>query len=84
MNSLQDPSADELSAYGTKFVERLKALPELTDVASDLQTQGRQESLTFDRLTAARLGITPQNLDDSLYDSFGQRQVSTPSSTSTT
>src|SRR6202142_627 len=75
--SLQDPSADELSGYGAKFVERLKALPELTDVASDLQTQGRQESLTFDRQTASRLGITPQNLDDSLYDSFGQRQVST-------
>jgi multidrug efflux pump len=75
--SLQDPSADELSGYGTKFVARLKALPELTDVASDLQTQGRQEALTFDRQTAARLGITPQNIDDSLYDSFGQRQVST-------
>jgi multidrug efflux pump len=75
--SLQDPSADELSQYGTKFVERLKALPELTDVASDLQTQGRQASLSFDRPTASRLGITPQNIDDSLYDSFGQRQVST-------
>jgi multidrug efflux pump len=75
--SLQDPSADELSSYGTKFVERLKKLPELTDVASDLQTQGRQTALSFDRQTASRLGITPQNIDDSLYDSFGQRQVST-------
>jgi len=75
--SLQDPSADELSHYATKFVERLKELPELADVASDLQTQGRQASLSFDRLTAARLGITPQNIDDSLYDSFGQRQVLT-------
>jgi multidrug efflux pump len=75
--SLQDPSADELSSYGTKFAERLKSLPELTDVASDLQTQGRQMALTFDRQTASRLGITPQNIDDSLYDSFGQRQVST-------
>src|SRR5208282_5351927 len=65
------------SAYGTKFAERLKSLPELADVASDLQTQGRQESLTVDRQTASRLGITPQNIDDSLYDSFGQRQVST-------
>jgi multidrug efflux pump len=75
--SLQDPSADELSSYATKFVDRLKGLPELADVASDLQTQGRQASLSFDRSTASRLGITPQNLDDSLYDSFGQRQVST-------
>jgi len=75
--SLQDPSADELSGYATKFVDRLKGLPELVDVASDLQTQGRQASLSYDRTTAARLGITPQTIDDSLYDSFGQRQVST-------
>jgi multidrug efflux pump len=75
--SLQDPDAGELSSYAANFVSRLKALPELADVASDLQTQGRQASLTFDRSTAARLGITPQNIDDSLYDSFGQRQVST-------
>ncbi len=75
--SLQDPSADELSDYATKFVGRLKSLPQLTDVASDLQTQGRQASLTFDRATASRLGISPQNIDDSLYDSFGQRQIST-------
>jgi multidrug efflux pump len=75
--SLQDPSADELSDYAGKFVGRLKSLPELADVASDLQTQGRQAALSFDRQTASRLGITPQNIDDSLYDSFGQRQVST-------
>jgi multidrug efflux pump len=75
--SLQDPSAEELSQYATKFVGRLKEIPELADVASDLQTQGRQASLSFDRETAARLGITPQNIDDSLYDSFGQRQVLT-------
>jgi multidrug efflux pump len=75
--SLQDPSADELSQYAKKFVDKLKGLPQLTDVASDLQTEGRQAALSFDRPTAARLGITPQNIDDSLYDSFGQRQVST-------
>jgi multidrug efflux pump len=75
--SLQDPNAAELSDYATKFVARLKSVPELTDVASDLQTQGRQAALSFDRPTASRLGITPQNIDDSLYDSFGQRQVST-------
>ena len=75
--SLQDPNADELSSYATKIVARFKGLPELADVASDLQTQGRQTSLSFDRMTASRLGITPQNIDDSLYDSFGQRQVAT-------
>ncbi len=75
--SLQDPDAGELSSYATRFVKRLKDLPDLADVASDLQNQGRQASLSFDRPTAARLGITPQNIDDSLYDSFGQRQVST-------
>jgi multidrug efflux pump len=75
--SLQDPSAAELSDYADKFIARLKKIPGLTDVAGDLQTQGRQASLTFDRPTASRLGITPQNIDDSLYDSFGQRQIST-------
>jgi multidrug efflux pump len=75
--SMQDPDQGELTGYATKFVGRLKSLPELTDVASDLEMGGRQAALTFDRMTASRLGITPQNLDDSLYDSFGQRQVST-------
>jgi multidrug efflux pump len=75
--SLQDPSASELSDYAGKFVAKLKSIPQLTDVASDLQNQGRQASLSFDRSTASRLGISPQNIDDSLYDSFGQRQVST-------
>ena len=75
--SLQDPSADELSKYVARFVSRLNQLPELEDVASDQQTEGRQATVAFDRATASRLGITPQNIDDSLYDSFGQRQVST-------
>jgi multidrug efflux pump len=75
--SLQDPDAAELSRYADSFVGRLKQLPELTDVASDQQTEGRQALLAFDRPTAARLGITPQNIDDALYDGLGQRQVST-------
>jgi multidrug efflux pump len=75
--SMQDPNAAELSAYATRFVQRLKALPELEDVASDLQTGGRQVALQIDRQTAARLGLTAQNIDDALYDGFGQRQVST-------
>jgi multidrug efflux pump len=75
--SMQDPSADELAQYAGRFVERLRQLPELEDVASDLQNGGRQIALQFDRPTAARLGLTAQNIDDTLYDGFGQRQVST-------
>jgi multidrug efflux pump len=75
--SLQDPSATELDGYANKFLARLKALPELTDVATDQQTAGSQAILDLDRATATRLGITTQNVDDALYDSFGQRQIST-------
>jgi multidrug efflux pump len=58
-------------------MERLKALPELRDVATDQQNQGLQARIVIDRATASRLGITPQMVDDALYDAFGQRQVST-------
>jgi len=75
--SMQDPNAAELASYSAKFVERLKALPELEDVATDQQNDGRQAALTIDRPTASRLGLTTQNIDDTLYDGFGQRQVST-------
>jgi len=75
--SLQDPNSAELAAYVQQFLARLKQLPQLVDVASDQQTEGRQAELDFDRATAARLGITTQNIDDALYDSFGQRQIST-------
>jgi multidrug efflux pump len=75
--SMQDPNADELAQYAGRFVDRLKQVPELEDVASDLQNGGRQIALQLDRPTAARLGLTAQNIDDTLYDGFGQRQVST-------
>jgi multidrug efflux pump len=75
--SMQDPNANELAQYASSFVDRLQQLPELEDVASDLQNGGRQVALQIDRPTASRLGLTPQNIDDALYDSFGQRQVST-------
>jgi multidrug efflux pump len=75
--SMQDPNAAELARYSAEFVKRLQQLPELEDVASDLQNGGRQVSLQIDRPTAARLGLTAQNIDNALYDSFGQRQVST-------
>src|SRR5664280_1575416 len=75
--TLEDASVDELSAWTAKLMEKLPALPQLRDVATDQQTRGSQAMLVIDRVTASRLGITPQAIDDALYDAFGQRQVST-------
>jgi multidrug efflux pump len=75
--SIEDPDPNELARYSAQFVSKLKELPELADVASDLQSQGLEAALSIDRQTAMRVGITAQNIDDTLYDSFGQRQVST-------
>src|SRR5581483_11380220 len=67
----------ELNDYATQMVNRLQRLPELRDVATDQQTQGLAQMLVFDRRTASRLGLTPSAIDQTLYDAFGQRQVST-------
>jgi multidrug efflux pump len=75
--SLEHPDAKELAVWVPKFIEKLQTLPELTDVASDQLNQGLQAQLIIDRDTASRLGITPQMIDDALYDAFGQRQIST-------
>jgi multidrug efflux pump len=75
--SLEDPNAAELESYATRFVAKLKEIPALADVASDLQVHGLEASVTFDRQTAMRVGITASAIDNALYDSFGQRQVST-------
>jgi len=75
--SLEDPDAKELGYWVPQFVAKLQALPELRDVASDQQNDGLQAKLVIDRDTAGRLGITLQMIDDTLYDAFGQRQVST-------
>jgi multidrug efflux pump len=75
--SLEDADAAELSLWAPHFVQKLQSSPELRDVASDQQDQGLQVRLVIDRTTASRLGITPQALDNVLYDAFGQRQVST-------
>ncbi|HVR11319.1 MAG TPA: efflux RND transporter permease subunit, partial [Thermoanaerobaculia bacterium] len=75
--SLEDADASELAAWVPRLVAKLQTLPELRDVASDQQNAGLQAHLVLDRTTASRLGITPQNLDDALYDAFGQRQIST-------
>jgi multidrug efflux pump len=75
--TLEDANAEELAAATNRMVEKLKTLPVLTDVASDQQLDGLEAHLVIDRDTASRLGITPQNIDDTLDDAFGQRQVST-------
>ena len=75
--SLEDPDAKELAVWVPKLVAKLQSLPELRDVASDQQNQGLQTKMVIDRDTASRLGISPQMVDDTLYDAFGQRQIST-------
>ena len=75
--TLGDANQDELNTWTTEFVARLKSLPELRDVATDEQTAGLSDQLVIDRATAARLGISAQMIDNTLYDAFGQRVIST-------
>jgi len=75
--SLEDVDAKELAYWVPRFMDKLKALPELRDVASDQLNQGLLASLSIDRDTASRLGILPADIDNTLYDAYGQRQVST-------
>ncbi len=75
--SLEDVDSKELSYWVPRFIDRLKKLPELRDVASDQLNGGLLVNLTIDRDSASRLGILPADIDNTLYDAFGQRQVST-------
>ena len=75
--SLEDPNQDNLRYWVPKLVERLQQLPELADVASDLQDQGLQAYLQIDRDQAARLGVSLASIDNALYNAFGQRLIST-------
>jgi multidrug efflux pump len=75
--SLEDVDPKELAYWTPKFVEKLKSLPDLRDVATDQLNDGLLATLTIDRDTASRLGIFPADIDNTLYDAFGQRQVST-------
>src|SRR5712691_4994078 len=75
--SLEDANTEELALWTERLVAKLKTIPILSDVASDEQLGGLEASLVIDRDTASRLGITPQNIDDTLDDAFAQRQVST-------
>ncbi len=74
---LQGENLQDLQAWAPRVLEKMKQLPGLRDVSSDLQNRGLQAALAIDRDTASRLGISPQQVDEALYDAFGQRQVST-------
>jgi multidrug efflux pump len=74
--TLEDADAAELAAWAPRLVAELRKEHHIRDVASDQETSGLQVSLTIDRDTASRLGLSPQVIDDTLYDAFGQRQVS--------
>ncbi|CAO3431775.1 multidrug efflux RND transporter permease subunit [Azospirillum endophyticum] len=73
--TLQDADLDELDDWAPKVLSRLKTIPELRDLSSDQQAAATTATLTIDRDQAARFGIQPQLIDDTLYDAFGQRQV---------
>jgi multidrug efflux pump len=75
--TIQSDSVDDLVKWGPIFLDEMAKLPGFTDVNSDQQNSGLQAYLDYDRLTASRMGITPQSLDTTLYDAFGQSQVST-------
>jgi multidrug efflux pump len=74
---LEDANLSEFQAWVPKLMARLNQIPDITDVASDLQQSGLAANITIDRATAARFGITPATVDSALYDAFGQRIVST-------
>jgi multidrug efflux pump len=75
--TLEDPDPNELNRWTARLVAKLRQAPELRDVATDQLTNGLAASLVIDRETASRLGISPQMIDETLYDAFGQRQVTT-------
>ncbi|WP_420263836.1 multidrug efflux RND transporter permease subunit [Candidatus Magnetominusculus dajiuhuensis] len=75
--TLEDPSADELNELAPAMIKSLEARPELRDVSSDRQNDGLRLFLSINRDISSRFGISPQMIDDTLYDAYGQRQIST-------
>jgi multidrug efflux pump len=75
--TLQGENLDDLNTFSPQLLQKLRALKELTDVNTDQQDRGLQAKLVIDRDTASRLGVSPTDIDNALYDAFGQRQVST-------
>ena len=74
---LSGPDADAVADWNTRLIERLRQLPQLTDVASDIQDRGLQAYVEIDRAGASRLGVTVSAIDNALYNAFGQRLIST-------
>ena len=75
--TLQGSDLQELNQWAPRLLKKMRSMPILTDVNSDQQNSGLEANLVVDRDTASRLGLTQQVIDDTLYDAFGQRQVST-------
>ena len=75
--TLEGAKLEELQEWAPRVLDLLRKIPTLRDVATDQQTAGLQLSVLVDRDAASRLGVTPQAIDDTLYDAFGQRQVAT-------
>src|ERR1700692_3591184 len=75
--TLSSENLTDLQQWAPRVEAKMRQLPQLRDIASDQQTRGLQATLVIDRDTASRLGISPQAIDNTLYDAFGQRQVST-------
>ena len=75
--TMRGDNLDDLTAYAPRMFQEIAKIPIIVDVNSDQQNRGLQSLVTYDRATAARFGISPQLIDNTLYDAFGQRQVST-------
>jgi multidrug efflux pump len=75
--TLEDPDSSELNVWTAKMVAEISKLPQVRDVVTDQQNNGVSMNLVIDRATASRLNITPDQIDSTLYDAFGQRQIST-------
>src|SRR5207244_9419217 len=79
--TLVSDNLDELNAWAPRLLAAMRKMKDLRDLSSDQQDRGLEVPLTIDRATAARLGVTTKMIDETLYDAFGQRQVSTLSTT---
>jgi hydrophobe/amphiphile efflux-1 (HAE1) family protein len=75
--TIQSDNLDELNTWGPKLLKTMRGIHQLTDVTSDAQNNGLAANLVIDRLTASRLGISPQAIDNVLYDAFGEREIAT-------
>jgi multidrug efflux pump len=75
--TMRGDNIQDLTAFGPKMLQEMRRVPEISDVNTDQQNNGLQSVVEYDRRTAARFGISPQLVDNTLYDAFGQRQVST-------